>query len=98
YPGRCVLKVERRTLPGETPDSVRSEVQAIAGESADVRVLLSREPSDVSVGEPIVEAVREAATRRLGLAPREIGVSYWMDAAILADAGIPTVTFGPAGE
>jgi len=98
YPDRCVLKVERRTLPGDTPDSVCSELESIAGASGDVRVLLAREPSEVPAMHPIVEVVRAAATTRLGEPPREIGVPYWMDAAILAAAGIPTVTFGPAGE
>jgi acetylornithine deacetylase len=98
YPDRCVLKVERRTLPGEGPAFVRSELQAIAQGAGDVRVLLARDPSEVPPAHPVVQAVREAATERLGAAPPDIGVSYWMDAAILASAGIPTVTFGPAGE
>jgi acetylornithine deacetylase len=98
YPDRCVLKIERRTLPGDTPDSIRSELESIVRESGDVRILLAREPSEVPVIHPIVEAVRAAATARQGGAPREVGVPYWMDAAILTAAGIPTVTFGPAGE
>jgi acetylornithine deacetylase len=93
-----VLKVERRTLPGETAASVRSELQAIADGSGEVRALLERDPSEVSADHPIVQLVRRAATERLGQAPPEVGVSYWMDAAILTAAGIPTVTFGPAGE
>ena len=98
YPDRCVLKVERRTLPGERPESVRSEVQAISPESSDVRVLLARDPSEVASTHPIVQVVRDAATERLEKAPLEVGVSYWMDAAILAGAGIPTVTLGPVGQ
>jgi acetylornithine deacetylase len=98
YPDRCVLRVERRTLPGESPTVVQSELQAIVKGSGDVRVLLARDPSEVSPGHPIVQVVREAATERLRTEPPEVGVSYWMDAAILTGAGIPTVTFGPAGE
>jgi acetylornithine deacetylase len=97
YPDRCVLKVERRTLPGESPESIRSELQAIVGGTGDVRVLLARDPSEVSASHPIVEVVREAAAERAGTAPPEVGVGYWMDAAILSSAGIPTVTFGPIG-
>ena len=98
YPDRCVLKVERRTLPGESPESIQSELQAIVGRTGDVRVLLARDPSEVSASHPIVGVVREAAAERLGTAPPEVGVGYWMDAAILSSAGIPTVTFGPIGE
>jgi acetylornithine deacetylase len=98
YPDRCVLKVERRTLPGESPESIRSEVLAISRGSGDVRILLARDPSEVAAAHPIVQVVRDAAAERLGTSPREVGVSYWMDAAILTGAGIPTVTFGPVGQ
>ena len=27
-----------------------------------------------------------------------IGVAYWMDMALMNEAGIPTVAFGPSGE
>jgi len=27
-----------------------------------------------------------------------VGVSFWADSALLADAGMPTVLFGPLGE
>src|SRR5437016_1497115 len=81
YPDRCVLKVERRTLPGEDEASVRAELLAIAGGFGAVRVLLARDPSEISAGHPIAEVVREVATEGLGQAPPEIGVSYWMDAA-----------------
>ncbi|HZK75211.1 MAG TPA: acetylornithine deacetylase, partial [Clostridia bacterium] len=30
--------------------------------------------------------------------PEVIGVAYWMDLALLNDAGIPTAAFGPSGE
>ena len=29
--------------------------------------------------------------------PEVAGVSYWMDAALFATAGIPTVNYGPSG-
>jgi len=32
-----------------------------------------------------------------GHAPEVAGVSYWMDAALFASAGIPTVNYGPSG-
>jgi acetylornithine deacetylase len=44
-----------------------------------------------------VGAVRDAVASVAGKAPEEAGVAYWMDAAIFAQAGIPTVNYGPAG-
>ena len=42
--------------------------------------------------------VRSHAERALGTPPPVIGWAAWMDSAILAEAGIPTVIFGPAGD
>ncbi len=96
YPDRCVLKVERRTLPGETLAAVEAQVRAVAGD-ASVKTLFARQPLETSGEEPIVQTLLGEATGRLGHAPEMIGVSGWMDAGLLAAAGIPTVIFGPAG-
>ena len=41
--------------------------------------------------------MREAATRVLGAPPREVGVSFWMDAALFEAAEITSVNFGGHG-
>jgi len=97
YPDRCVLKVERRTLPGETVQQVEDELRAVAGE-ASVRSFFSREPLETSPDEAIVATFQRHAEAVLGRAPEVIGVPFWTDAALLAAAGIPTVVFGPRGE
>ena len=101
YAPECRLKIERRTIPGETPQQVLRELREIvreAGEEADIELLLDRPPLVCKADEEIVTCVREAVTRVTGTPPRESGVAYWMDAAIFAAAGIPTVNYGPAGE
>jgi acetylornithine deacetylase len=106
YPARCVVQAERRTIPGEAVALAEEEVREIvtrAGAddpdfSADVRVLASREPFEVAEDEPIVQTVRRHAAVVLGAEPDLVGVSFWADSALLADAGIPTVLFGPRGE
>ncbi|HEX6307326.1 MAG TPA: M20/M25/M40 family metallo-hydrolase [Longimicrobiales bacterium] len=100
YAPRCTLRVERRTLPGESPATVLDELRALverAGERAGVREVLSRSPLECPPDSPIARAVRRAATAAGGGAPEEAGVAYWMDAAIFADAGAQTVDYGPAG-
>jgi acetylornithine deacetylase len=47
---------------------------------------------------PIVEAVRAASRAVCGAEPGTIGHPAWMDAALLAQAGIPTVIYGPGGD
>ena len=104
YPDRCTLQLERRTLPGETADSVTREIDTLLGElasggsfRAEHRLTLVREPFGVAEDAPIVQTVRRAATDILGTPPEVIGQSFWMDSALLAAAGIPTVVFGPSG-
>jgi acetylornithine deacetylase len=102
YAPECVLEVERRTLPGETPEQVAAELEQVVGEAgeaanAQVTVTLARSPMTCPPDAPIARAVRDAARAELGAEVAEIGVAYWMDAAIFSAAGIPTVDFGPAG-
>ena len=100
YAGECRLRVERRTLPGESPEQVLGEVEEVvrrAGEEAEVRITFARPPLVCDPEADIVRAVRAAATLVTGQAPRETGVAYWMDAAVFAGAGIPAVDYGGIG-
>ena len=100
YAPRCALRVERRTLPGETSAQVLAEVReliAATGVEAEVREVLSRSPLECAQDSAIAGAVRDAATSVTGTQPEDAGVAYWMDAAIFADAGAETVNYGPGG-
>ncbi len=100
YAPECRLKIERRTLPGETPERVLEELRGVvrdAGEEAEVSLMLDRPPLMCPSDSGIARCVRDAATAITGAAPAELGVAYWMDAALFAGAGIQTVDFGPDG-
>lgn len=105
YPERCSLGIERRTIPGETVQRVEAELPAIFARiaaqdptfQASVTTGLTRESFEVSLQEPIAQAVLRHAQRLLGREIAEIGSTAWMDSALLAAAGIPTVVFGPGG-
>ena len=100
YSEKCTVQIERRTLPGETPEQVLQEVAGVVqstGEQADITLKLDRPPLTCDRAAPIVACVRDAARAVTGKPPEEAGVSYWMDAALFAEAGIPTVNYGPAG-
>jgi acetylornithine deacetylase len=106
YPERCILSVERRTVPGETAQDVESQVRQIldqlaasdAAFNAALKTTLLRPAFEVSQDEPIVQVVRRHAAAIPGQEPGIIGATAWMDSAILSAAGIPTVIFGPGGE
>jgi acetylornithine deacetylase len=105
YPPTCRLAVEWRTLPGEGPADVEAKLRTLLGclaaadpaFRADLRMDLARSPHEVAEGEPIVTSLAAAARTELGREPKLAGVAYWADCALLADAGIPTVMFGPDG-
>ena len=92
FPASCLLTGERRTLPGETVAQVEQELRAIAGDTA-LRIIASREPLAPQPNHPFVELVGRVAE-----AGEYVGALFWTDAALIADAGVPTVLFGPSGE
>ena len=105
YPDQCILSIERRTIPGETPRTAKEELVAIVRElqKADptfkglVRRGLHRSPLETPESEGVFIATRAAASRILGKDPQIAGVPFWTDAALLSAAGIPSLLFGPSG-
>ena len=105
YPARCVLGLERRTLPGERGDDVERELAALLARcraadpdlDAELRTLLVREPFEIDERDELVGTVRAAAAEVLPGAPPIGGASYWADSAFIAAAGIPTVLLGSGG-
>jgi acetylornithine deacetylase len=52
----------------------------------------------VSASAPLVQALVRQSRQVTGKPPKLTGMAGWMDSALLAGAGIPSVIFGPAGE
>lgn len=102
YPDRCTLRIERRTLPGETPAQAVEEVRAACARvrarrpsfDAEVTLDLSQNPSDVAMDAPVVRCL-SVALASAGEPARVEGLSAWTDAALLNEARIPAICYGP---
>lgn len=105
YPAYCKLVIERRTIPGETPEIVQAEIQAILDNIAEsdpqfnatVNVTLAQGYFGIEPDEPIVSLLHEKTSNLLQREIPFIGVTFWMDSALFAGKGIPTVILGPHG-
>jgi acetylornithine deacetylase len=105
YAAQSTVKIERRTIPGETEAQAVGEIQSIVDKlsaldpdfHAEARAFFVRDPFEVSPQAAIVKAVDDAAGKVLGRRAAHIGDTPWMDAALLQAAGIETVVFGATG-
>jgi acetylornithine deacetylase len=108
YPVECRLQLERRMLPEESAGEIEVELRTlVAGLSArdpdfrgTVRGLGSRPAYEIARGAPIVQLVSNAIRKILGPSAAEqfVGMAAWTDTALLAEAGIPGIVFGPSGR
>ena len=94
-PALCVAGADRRTLPGETGSSVRAEMNAWLRRHGLRATLTSNKsshclPMETDPRLPLVQKFLQTARQK-----RPAGVDYFCDASILAQAGIPSIVFGP---
>ena len=102
YPAVCKLLLERRTLPGEEHNAVMKEFQSILQSmkeenpeiNATLRQTLIRSATEVESSSTLVEGLGEACRLLKTDAPIE-GMTAWVEASFLNEAGIPAVCFGP---
>jgi acetylornithine deacetylase len=104
YPDLCRLQVERRTLPGESGETLRGEIETILDAlkqedeefSSSMDMMFARPAYEIPADAALPRLLGEAARQR-GTATSTVGMSFWTDAAILGAAGLPSVLFGPGG-
>ncbi|KAL4815506.1 hypothetical protein BDW67DRAFT_185783 [Aspergillus spinulosporus] len=106
YPAKCTISIERRTIAGETPDSVHEELLVILETLAstvpnfnfELRRTSYRPPYFISPAHAFVKLVVDHAVKTTGTAPPIRSETYWTDMALLSEAGIPGVIWGPKGR
>jgi len=96
-PDRCRIQVDRRTIPGETTDSILQPLRDMVSRMEDIVLeapyldvpgmeVLSDSPPVAHLGDAIRKATGDVASE---------AAHYATDAGLYNAAGIPTVVFGP---
>jgi acetylornithine deacetylase len=102
-PASCILRLERRLIPGESLQDALTELCNIVRDCskddktmrANVRLVHHADSMEVDAKTPHISLLHEHA-KQLRRRARIIGVPYWTDASILvSQAGIPSCLFGP---
>jgi len=94
-PASCVAGADRRTIPGETEKSVRAELNSWMRRHGLHASMTSEKPSfclpmETNPRLPLVKQFLSVAGQK-----KPVGVDFFCDASVLAQAGIPSVVFGP---
>ena len=102
YPDSCEVVLERRTLPGEDEVEVEREFREVLDRvkgrvpelDATLERTLGRPGTEVPVESALVKGLLSAGEAE-GTPPRVLGMTAWVDAAYLNEAGVPAVCYGP---
>jgi len=109
YPDRCHLQMERRSIPGEAPGIAAREVDDLLARlrsedpefKAASKEMFARSPYEIAANHELPQAMlrahRTSGPQHPSTPAPPIGMSFWTDAAILGDAGIPSILYGPTG-
>src|SRR5439155_20156129 len=105
YPAECRLSLERRFIPGETPATLDGELSQILSRlsqqdsqfHAQYKLGYAAQPLETSRESALAQTLLGCARRMAGSRARLGAQSFWTDAALLSEAGISSVLFGPGG-
>jgi len=89
-------------MPGERPGQVEAEFSAVLDElgrrepslDATLRMTLERPGTEVPVNSALVQGLLSASEQE-GTPALVEGMTAWVDAAFLNEAGVPSVCYGP---
>lgn len=106
YPDRCLLQIERRTIPGEERKDVEEEMETLLKGIADkdpkftasYEIIFYRGSMDVPETSDICQTIAACSKEAIKLTPAFTGGSGWLDTQIIWGKGIPAVAYGPAGD
>ena len=103
-PARCCVMVDRRVLPGESPEEIGRSLQDAAdriaeqrrGIGAQVKAVSGMFPYAVPQAAPIVRLVERAVRAALGRAADHTYITFSSNAGyLIRERNIPSLAFGP---
>ncbi len=104
-PDRCMFRVSKRWLPGDSPEAIQAEIEAaIRAAQPGTRVSVVREPGfgsiprpplNLSPDHPLARTLAATVTHLTGQTPGMRGWTAFTDGSLLQMSGIPTIVFGP---
>ena len=106
YPAECRISIEWRTIPGQDAATVEREIRHLLDDIAArdpgfryrIEMGLERSPFEADRDSRIVQETLRAVASATAKPAVERGEAFWTDCALYADAGIPVVLFGVAGD
>ncbi len=97
-PDLCQIMIDRRLIPGETPDGALAEIEdaldGILGPDDEVMPTLKDWAVETHREAGVVELVQQAV-RGIGGDDEPVGVPYCTDGCDFAERDVPLVVFGP---
>jgi putative selenium metabolism hydrolase len=104
-PSSCTIRVDRRYVPGETPQTVTRELEDLVaeiaaehGSTATVALVNIYPLMAIDADHPLVAAGAAAVEQVLGRAPSLRTWRFGVNATFMSEAGIPTIGIGPGNE
>lgn len=106
YPAICTVTVEFRTIPAQSPESIAGDIAHILTKlkasvphfkAGSPRIVMSQAPYKLDLGCAFAKLVQKVAARAGGIKSEFTSLSFWCDAALMAEAGIPSIVLGPIG-
>ncbi len=98
-PDRCEIAIDRRMLPGTSPDFAVEQVRRAIGDLSPYEVSVEKGvymlPLEVSADAPIVKAIKQSSRLMTGREATSGYIRWAFDAGGPTSLGIPTVMYGP---
>jgi acetylornithine deacetylase/succinyl-diaminopimelate desuccinylase-like protein len=102
-PATCVIEIDRRSLPGETEESLKQGIEAAVDRArdkypdieADVELQFFARPFEIPEGAAVVQAMLGAVGHVRAGTPELMGFRGASDARFFAEAGADVIVCGP---